>query len=119
MDLAGPHGPMIIHEDVVAGVAGLAALGVPGVVGIQAQGGAWADLLHREALTRGVKVRDGDDGMSLAVDVYLVVAYGVRIPDVAAEVRRRVRAALVDHFGVSDARVTIHVVDVRTPRAES
>ena len=107
-------GTVHIANDVVQTIAGLAATEVPGVAGM-AGGivGGIAELLGRKNLAKGVKV-DIEGGVA-AVDIFLAVEFGCRIPDVAYEVQQRVRQAVETMTGLTVREVNIHVQGVAFP----
>ena len=53
-----------------------------------------------------------------AVDLYIIVKYGVRIPDVALSVQENVKQAIESMTGLSVVEVNIHVQGVGFPDAE-
>ncbi|MFC9815463.1 Asp23/Gls24 family envelope stress response protein [Streptomyces virginiae] len=62
---------------------------------------------------RGVKVEVGE--RQAAVDVELVVEYGVPVPDVARDVRENVMAAVERITGLEVVEVNMPVTDVHLP----
>ena len=93
VDGAGPTGgSFAIANDVIAQIVGLSVLECYGVVGMAASrlSQGVARLLSRERLGQGVNVRREQGG--LAIDLYVVVEYGLNLAEVAANVRSRVQA---------------------------
>ena len=73
---------MKISEEVVAIIAGIAAMDVPGVAGMSGGiAGGIAEMLGRKNLSKGVKVEVGD--RKLLLTFILLLEYGCRIPDVS------------------------------------
>ena len=116
--LIGPEGRTSIADSVVAKIAGIAAREVAGVHEMGA-GAARAVGTIREKLpvggggpspTQGVKVEVGE--RQAAVDLDLVVEYGVSIPDVAQAVRRNVIVRLQRMTGLEVSEVNIAVDDI-------
>ncbi|MEU3754236.1 Asp23/Gls24 family envelope stress response protein [Streptomyces olivoreticuli] len=116
---AATRGRTTIADGVVEKIAGLAAREVPGV---HTLGGGFARTLGavrervpgaRSSVTRGVKVEVGE--RQTAVDLDIVVEYGVPITAVAGEVRENVIAAVERMTGLEVVEVNIAVVDVRLP----
>ncbi|MCL6636526.1 MAG: Asp23/Gls24 family envelope stress response protein [Alicyclobacillus sp.] len=107
-------GTVTIAEDVIATVAGLAAMDCYGLVGMASRKqvkDSLSELLGRENLGRGVEVRiQGED---VQVDLYIVVSYGTNIYEVAQNVRDKVRYVLNETVGVAVDRVNIYVQGVR------
>lgn len=107
-----------ISDEVVAVIAGLATTEVKGIVGMSASlvGGITQILAGKKNLSKGVKVSVGES--SAAIDLYVVVEYGVRIPDVALEAQENVRKAVESMTGLSVSAVNIHVQNVMIPKIE-
>jgi uncharacterized alkaline shock family protein YloU len=116
------RGRTSIANSVVEKIAGMAAREV---VGVHDFGGSLARSLGavrervpggRPSVTRGVKVEVGE--RQTAVDLELVVEYGVAITEVAAEVRENVIAAVERMTGLEVVEVNVSVVDVHLPYEE-
>lgn len=113
------RGRTTIADGVVEKIAGIAAREVPG---IHALGGGFTRTMgavrdrvpggHASA-GRGVKVEVGEK--QTAIDLQVVVAYGVGIREVAAEVRENVIAAVERMTGLEVVEVNIAVNDVHLP----
>ncbi|AAM24515.1 putative alkaline shock family protein YloU [Caldanaerobacter subterraneus subsp. tengcongensis MB4] len=104
-------GSVKISEEVVSIIAGLAATEVPGVAGMS--GGVVngiSEILGRKNLSKGVKVEVGDK--EATIDLYLIVDYGVRIPEVAWNVQENVKNAVENMTGLKVVEVNIHVQGV-------
>ncbi|MET7695893.1 Asp23/Gls24 family envelope stress response protein [Streptomyces sp. NPDC005483] len=122
---AETRGKTTIADGVVAKIAGMAAREVPGIHNL---GGGMARAFGamRErvpggggaggGVTRGVKVEVGE--RQAAVDLNVVVEYGVSIVDVAGEVRSNVIGAVERMTGLEVVEVNIAVDDVRLPDEE-
>ncbi|MEU2876402.1 MULTISPECIES: Asp23/Gls24 family envelope stress response protein [unclassified Streptomyces] len=113
------RGRTTIADNVVAKIAGMAAREVPGIYNLGA-GVARAFGAMRErvpgggsGVTRGVKVEVGE--RQAAVDLDVVVEYGVAIVDVAADVRTSVISAVERMTGLQVVEVNIAVDDVHLP----
>jgi uncharacterized alkaline shock family protein YloU len=109
--LAG--GSFTITNEVIAQIVGLTVLECYGVVGMAAtsltQG--VARLLSRERLDQGVSVRRERDG--LAVDLYVVVEYGLNLAEVAANVRTRVQYQVEKLTQMPVHSLQIHIQGVK------
>ena len=100
IDQKTPFGKINISTELVADVAGEAATTCYGVVGLADRSAIWeniAELLQRSDYDKGVYCRKKKDGYS--VDVYIVVAYGVKITEVLREVQKKVAYDLNKSFG--------------------
>ena len=86
-------GTIRIADEVVSIIAGLAATEVEGVAGMSGGiAGGIAEILGRKNFSKGVKVEVGEK--EAAIDLYIIVKYGVRIPDIALNVQEAVKAAI-------------------------
>ena len=104
-------GSIRIADEVVGIIAGLAATEVPGVAGMSAGlVGGIAEMLGKKNLSKGVKVEVGEK--EAAVDLYIIVEYGVRIPDVALRVQENVKRGIESMTGLDVVEVNIHVQGV-------
>ncbi len=107
-------GQTIVNDDVLAVIAAQAALTAPGVVQMSQSGlgDNLTNLVRHDMSSRGVRVTTLEDG-HYAVDLHVLMAYGVRIATVGREVGRRVNDALKDAVGLYPDRIVIHVDGVR------
>ncbi|AEG61291.1 Asp23/Gls24 family envelope stress response protein [Desulforamulus ruminis] len=104
-------GGIRISDDVVGVIAGMAATEVPGVAGMSGGlGGGIAEMLGRKNLSKGVKVEVGEK--EAAIDLFVIVEYGVRIPDVASQIQVNVKQAIEGMTGLSVVEVNVHVQGV-------
>ncbi|GAB2926118.1 Asp23/Gls24 family envelope stress response protein [Streptomyces heilongjiangensis] len=116
---ARDRGRTSIADLVVVKVAGIAAREIPGVYdmggGLSRTIGAVRDRVPggRPNVGRGVKVEVGE--RQTAIDLDLVVEYGVPITDVSRDVRENVIAAVERVTGLQVVEVNITVNDVRLP----
>ncbi len=109
---ARERGRIEVFPAVVGAIAGHAALDCYGIMGMAARGlrDGVATLLRRENVHRGVEVRETDG--QLAIDVYVVVQYGVRITEVAHNLKSAVRFEVERATGVQVAEVNVFVQGV-------
>ncbi|HCB92881.1 MAG TPA: Asp23/Gls24 family envelope stress response protein [Selenomonas sp.] len=111
-------GSIRIADDVVSIIAGLAATEIEGIAGMSAGlVGGIAEILGRKNFAKGVKVEVGE--REAAVDLYIIVKYGVRIPDVALAAQENVKQAIETMTGLSVVEVNIHVQGVGFPEEET
>ena len=110
-------GSVRIADEVVSIIAGLAATEVNGIEGMSGGlVGGIAEMLGRKNFAKGVKVEVGEK--EAAVDLYIIVKYGVRIPDVALSVQENVKQAIETMTGLSVVEVNVHVQGVGFPEEE-
>lgn len=104
-------GNVRIADEVVAVIAGLAATEVEGVAGMSGGlAGGIAEMLGRKNLSKGVKVEVGEK--ETAVDLYIIVNFGVRIPDVAYGVQENVKRAIESMTGLNVVEANVHIQGV-------
>jgi len=108
-----PLGRIIIADEVIATIAGLAATECYGIVGMAARRfkDGIAELLGRENLSRGVVVSFKEDG--IRIDLNVIVGYGTRISEVAHNVSSQVRYRVEQSTGMPVWGVNISVQGVR------
>lgn len=111
------HGQVKISDDVVATIAGLASAEVEGIWSMSGGlAGNITDLFGKKNLSKGVKVEVGEE--EAAIDLFVVVDYGVKIPDVAWKVQENVKNAIETMTGLKVVEVNIHVQGVNIPKKE-
>lgn len=104
-------GKVKIADEVVAVIAGLAATEVSGVAAMSGGVvGGIAEKLGRKNLAKGVKVEVGE--RETAIDLYIIVEFGARIPDVALRIQEGVEKAVESLTGLKVVEVNIHVQGV-------
>jgi uncharacterized alkaline shock family protein YloU len=104
-------GSVRIADEVIASIAGIAAGDVAGVVGMSSGIiGGMAEMMGKKNPAKGVKVQVG--AREVAVDLYVVVEYGLRIPDVALQVQEKVKEAIETATGMTVVEVNVHVQGV-------
>jgi uncharacterized alkaline shock family protein YloU len=105
-------GSIRIADEVVEVIAGLAASEVEGVTGMS--GGLVGDLAHmlgrNKNLSKGVKVEVGEH--EVAVDLFIVVEFGISIPKVALSVQEAVKEAIESMTGLKVVEANVHVQGV-------
>ena len=106
-------GTVTVSEDVLLKVAGYTALECYGIVGMAAKRSTdgIVQLLGRENLGRGVRVRANDD--SVNVDLFVVVEYGISIGVVAAAIIDTVKYKIEHLTGIRVNHVSVSVEDIR------
>lgn len=108
---ADDTGAVRIADEVVAVIAGISATEVEGIAGMS--GGIVGGITERlglKHLQRGVKVEVGE--REAAIDLYVLVEYGSRIPEVAQRVQDRVKGAVESMTGLRVVEVNVHIQGV-------
>ncbi|MCX7843264.1 MAG: Asp23/Gls24 family envelope stress response protein [Clostridia bacterium] len=110
-EISNDYGNIRISDEVVAIISGIAAMEVPGVAGMSGGiAGGIAEMLGRKNLSKGVKVEVGEK--EAAIDLYIIVEYGCRIPDISWEIQEKVKKAVETQTGLKVIEVNIHVQGV-------
>lgn len=105
-------GEIQIAPEVIEVIAGLATVEVKGVAGMSGGfAGGIVELLGRKNLSKGVKVEVGQ--REAAVDVSVIIEYGYRLPEVAAEIQRNVKRSIETMTGLTVVEVNVHIHDVQ------
>jgi uncharacterized alkaline shock family protein YloU len=109
-------GRIEVFPSAVAAIAGHAATRCYGISGMAGRGlrDGFAELLHRENVDRGVDVVGVDGG--LAIDVFVIVQYGVRISEVAHNLQETVKFEVERSVNVPVVQVNVNVQGVREER---
>lgn len=115
IEMAAEYGKVYISDEVIAVLAGSAALDCYGLVGMSSRNqlkDGIAELLRQDNLSRGVEIRRDGQGM-LSIDLYIVVSYGTKISVVAHNVQTKVKYVLNEVTGLQVEAVNIIVQGVR------
>lgn len=100
-----------IADEVVGVIAGIAASEVEGVASMSGSVvSGLGEMLGKKSLSKGVKVEVGEK--QTALDLFLVMEYGVRIPEVARKVQEGVKRAVESMTGLEVVEVNVHVAGV-------
>ena len=100
-----------ISEEVIAIIAGIAAGEVSGVAGMSLGFvDGVSEMFGKKKYSKGVKVEIDQD--SVIIDIYVIVAYGVRIPDVAWSIQNSVKTSVENMTGLTVKAVNINVQGV-------
>jgi uncharacterized alkaline shock family protein YloU len=119
-ELVGEQGRTTIADAVVAKIVGVATREVPGVyamgAGLARAFGAVRERLPGgtdQSVTQGVTVEVGE--RQAAIDLDVIVEYGVSIPDLAAGIRRSVIGAVEKMCGLEVTEINVTVGDIHLP----
>ena len=103
------NGTLNVSNDVIADIAGYAAMSCYGVVGMaeQLQGAESVRLLPGQRLRKGVLVTSAEDG--LAVDLHVVIESGVNMKSVSQNLASSVAFTLQEIAQIDPARLKIAI----------
>ncbi len=105
-------GNIKISVDVVSTIAGIATSEIDGVAGMYGTfAGGIAEMLGaKKSPSKGVKVDMNDTNVT--IDLYIVVEYGVRIPELSWEIQENVKNNVETMTGLDVEKVNIHIEGV-------
>ena len=106
-------GDLVVSEDVIADVAGHAALQCYGVVGMAAPNAVdgLVKILPKSRLRRGIVVSTDEDGT--LVSLYVILEHGVNISTVSENLVDQVSFALREFVRASFKGVEVHVQGIK------
>ena len=114
-------GNIKISVDVVSEIASIAASEIEGVSGMYSSfvEGVAQRLGAKKNASQGVRVDIADN--SAEIDLYLVVMYGVKIPELAWNVQEKVKQSVEEMTGLTVEAVNIHIesIDFGTEDSEN
>ena len=112
-------GSVTIDSEVIARVAGLAAMecyGVVGMASINVKDG-FVQLLLGDSLTKGIKVTTQEDNQ-VVLEFHIIVEDGTKISAIADNLMSTVKYKVEDMLGLEVANVDIYVEGVRVDSGE-
>ncbi|MBA2874033.1 Asp23/Gls24 family envelope stress response protein [Thermaerobacillus caldiproteolyticus] len=114
IELQTKYGRIEISNDVIATIAGGAAVDCYGIVGMASKSqikDGISEILRRENFSKGVIVRE--ENGEVHIDMYIIVSYGTKISEVAHNVQTKVKYTLDQILGLSVQSINIYVQGVR------
>ena len=115
IDKSTPYGDINISTEAIATIAGNAAIECYGVVGLASKSSIReniAELLKSDSYAKGVQVIKSKDAYE--VDVYIVVAYGVKITETVSQVQKRIKYVLEKTFDLNFKAINVYVQSLKT-----
>ena len=110
------NGAIHISEDVIASIAGIAAVEVEGVSGLNANIGAdIAEILGRKNLGKGITITFQEDG-GVVIDCYIVVKLGRSVLEIAKNVQDAIVSSVTSVTGLKVVNVNVTVSGVTFPK---
>lgn len=114
LEITNEYGSIDISNDVIATLAGGAAVECYGIVGMaskhQVRDGI-AEILGKDNYAKGVIVSQ-NEGV-LDVDMYIIVSYGTKISEIANNVQSAVKYTLEQSLKLKVNAVNIYIQGVR------
>ena len=113
-EMVNALGKITISDDLVASIAGYAAVENYGIVGMNAKkaGDSLIELFGGDNIRRGVKVTVVAPD-TVAIDLYVTLEYGVSLPAVAQNTRSNVKYRVEEMTGLTVQSVNINVESIR------
>ena len=114
IELKTKYGTIDISNEVIATIAGGAAIDCYGIVGMASKNqikDGLTEILRKENFTRGVIVRQ--EGEQVHIDMYIIVSYGTKISEIAHNVQSQVKYTLNQTVGLNVSSLNIYVQGVR------
>ncbi|WP_078413365.1 Asp23/Gls24 family envelope stress response protein [Priestia abyssalis] len=114
IEMKTQYGQIDISTDVIATIAGGAAIDCYGIVGMASKNqikDGITEILRKENFTRGIIVRQENDDVH--IDMYIIVSYGTKISEIAHNVQSKVKYTLEQTVGLTVDSVNIYVQGVR------
>lgn len=112
-------GSILVDNEVIARVAGRAAVECYGVVGMAALNvkDGIVQLVLGDSMTRGIRVNTREDG-SVALDFHIVVEYGTNIAAITENLMSTVRYTVKEMLGVDVAHIDIFIESIHVDGSE-
>jgi uncharacterized alkaline shock family protein YloU len=110
-------GSINISEEVVAIIAGSAALEVEGVACLYSTPGRdITELIGKKSLARGVKIHMED--RTISADIYIMAVMGVAVNEVGTSVQNAVSTAIESTTGLTVAAVNVHICGISLKKTD-
>ena len=104
-------GVIVIQNDVLAKIAGMAASRCYGVVGMTAKKNGLASLLMGDSITKGVTISTEND--RLTIDLHIMVEYGVNIGVICQSIIKNVKYSIESMSGCKVGKINVNVDSAR------
>lgn len=110
------YGTITIDNEVVARIAGLAAMDCYGIVGMAAKNvkDGFVQLLKKESITKGIRLSTKEEGLS--IDLHIIVEYGTNIAAIADSIISTIKYRVEEYVGIKVIHVNIFVEGVRVDK---
>ena len=107
------NGIIVIQDDVLAKIAGMAATrcyGVVGMAGRKSSNGI-VSLLLGDSITKGVKITTEND--RITIDLHIIVEYGVSISVICDSIIKNVKYSIETMSGCKVGKINVNVESAR------
>ena len=113
LKITNEYGTVTIDNEVIARIAGVAAMDCYGIVGMAAKSmqDGIVQLLKRESLTKGIRLAILED--CVTIDLHIIVEYGTNISAIADTLISTVKYRVEEYTGIQVQKINIFVEGVR------
>ncbi len=113
LQIENEYGAVIIQDEVLAKIAGMAATRCYGVVGMTTRKGksGLASLLMGDSITKGVEISTENE--RITIDLHLMVEYGVNISVICNSIINNVKYSIESMSGFKVGKIRVHVEAAR------
>ena len=107
-------GKITIADDLIASIAGYAAVENYGIVGMNSKkaSDSFVELFGKDNMRRGVKVTIISPEV-IDIDLYVTLEYGVSLAAVAQNAKSNVKYRVEEMAGITVRAVNVHVENIR------
>jgi uncharacterized alkaline shock family protein YloU len=107
------YGKIEITPEALATIAGSAAVRCYGIVGMVPRGlvQGVSEILGKDDLNKGVEVKQ--EGEEVTIELWVVMYYGIQIPQVAQNVMETVRYEVEKMTGLRAVEVNVNVMGIK------
>jgi uncharacterized alkaline shock family protein YloU len=110
-------GKVEIAPEVIEVIAGIAASEVEGLYAMRGNfASGVAEKFGKKTHSKGVKVELSDNG--IVIDLYVILQFGVSIPQVAQLLQSNIRQTLKNMTALDIKEINVHVVGIQMDAAE-
>ena len=114
LEINNEYGHVFISDDVIASVAGGAAVSCYGIIGMasknQVKDGI-TEILRKENYAKGIVVKKDEE--KLVIDLYIIVMYGTKISEIANNVQSSVKYQIEKTLGVKVDEINIYIQGIK------
>ena len=114
LEINNEFGHVSISDDVIASVAGGAAVSCYGIIGMasknQVKDGI-TEILRKENYAKGIVVKKDEE--KLVIDLYIIVMYGTKISEIANNVQSSVKYQIEKTLGVKVNEINIYIQSIK------
>ncbi len=105
---------VVVSENVIAKIAGVAALEVRGVANLTPIGSDFRGLTKRTLEAKAIRVKSLDGAM--VIDIAIIATPVVKLSDVCKNVQRAVKSSVQNMIGRPVSRVNVLVKNIASPK---